>query len=246
MEAIPYMKEKGVGPGLPENGNFVVTEFEVQAGPKDKPKEMKKIALQNAKAPFLQPGFNIALTTDGNAGNQNGWAIANAHGVVHWATWETKEPVGLAEGTMFKFVIHQNHSAKQHLLGRFRISATTKKSPGLSLPESLKAISLVDEKVRTEAQKTTLMTWYEKIDKGLPDRNKALATARQPVPEDKGVTQRKSVVAAVSKAVSDDPQLLRLRTDAGYSEKQAATVRLTTVQDLAWALINTPEFLFNH
>jgi len=116
----------------------------------------------------------------------------------------------------------------------------------LSLPESLKAISLVDEKVRTETQKTTLMTWYEKIDKGLPDRNKALATARQPVPEDKGVTQRKSVVAAVSKAVSDDPQLLRLRVDAGYSEKQAAAVRLTTVQDLAWALINTPEFLFNH
>jgi WD40 repeat protein len=246
VEALPYKKEKGVGPGLPDNGNFVVTEFEVQAGPKGKPKEMKKVALQNAKAPFLQAGFNIALTADGNAANQNAWAIASAGGVVHWATWEAKEPVGSAEGTTFKFVIHQNHSAKQHMLGRFRISATTKKSPGLSLPESLKAISLVDEKVRTETQKTTLMTWFEKTDKGLLDRNTALATARRPVPEDKGVTQRKSVLTAVSKAVSDDPQLLRLRTDAGYSEKQAAAVRLTTVQDLAWALINTPEFLFNH
>ncbi|MGZ0173654.1 MAG: DUF1549 domain-containing protein [Planctomycetales bacterium] len=246
VEAIPYTKEKGVGPGIPENGNFVVTEFEVQAGPKDKPKEMKKIALQNAKAPFLQGGFNIALTADGNAGNQNAWAIANAGGVVHWATWETKEPVGSAAGTTFKFVIHQNHTAKQHLLGRFRISATTKKSPGLSLPESLRAISLVEEKLRTETQKTTLMTWFEKIDKGLLDRNTALATARRPVPEDKGVTQRKSVLAAVSIPVPDDPGLLRLRTDSGYSEKQVAVVRLTTVQDLAWALINTPEFLFNH
>ena len=90
------------------------------------------------------------------------------------------------------------------------------------------------------------MTWFEKVDSGLLDRNTALATARQPVPEDKGVTQRKAVLAAVSKAVPDDPQLLRLRTDAGYSEKQVAAVRLTTVQDLAWALINTPEFLFNH
>ncbi|MFT5323969.1 MAG: WD40 repeat protein/mono/diheme cytochrome c family protein [Planctomycetaceae bacterium] len=246
VEAMPYTKEKGVGPGLPENGNFVVTEFEVQAAPKSKPAEMKKVALQNAKAPFLQGGFNIALTADGNAGNQNAWAIANAGGVVHWATWETKEPVGTAEGTTFKFVIHQNHSAKQHMLGRFRISATTKKSPGLSFPESLKAISLVEEKLRTEAQKNTLMTWFEKIDKGLLDSNTALATARTPVPEDKGVTRRKAVLAAVSNPVPDDPQLLRLRTDSGYSEKQVATVRLTVAQDLAWALINTPEFLFNH
>ena len=245
VEALPYAREKGVGPGVPENGNFVVTEFEVQTAPKSKPAEMKKVALQNAKAPFLQAGFNIALTADGNTGNQNGWAIANAGGVVHWATWEAKEPVGSAEGTTLKFVIHQNHAAEMHLLGRFRISATTK-PPGLSLPESLKAISLVAEKQRTEDQTKTLMAWFEKTDKGLLDLNTAVATARTPVPEDAGVTKRKAILAAVSVPVPDDPQLVRLRTDAGYSEKQVATVRLTAVQDLAWALINTPEFLFNH
>ena len=246
IEAIPYDKEKGMGPGLPENGNFVVTEFEVQAGPLAKPAELKKVELQNAKAPFLQAGFNIALTADGNTGNQNAWAIANAGGVIHWATWETKEPVGSAEGTTFKFVIHQNHPAKEHLLGRFRISATTKKSPGLSLPESLKAIAIVAEPDRTEAQNKILMTWFEKTDNRLAGLNTALADARQPVPEDPGVTKRKSVLAAVSEPVPDDPQLVRLRTDAGFSEKQIATVRLTAMQDLTWALINTPEFLFNH
>lgn len=246
IEAIPYDKEKGVGPGLPENGNFVVTEFEVHAGPKARPAELKKIALQNPKAAFLQAGFDIKLTADGNAGNQNGWAIANAGGVVHWATWETKEPIGSAEGSTFKFVIHQNHSAKQHLLGRFRISVTTQKSPGLSLPESLKAIALVPEKQRTETQLKSLMTWFEKTDKRLADLNQGLAVAKQPVPEDPGVTRRKAVLAAVSVPVPDDPRLVRLRTDAGYSEKQVAAVRLTAVQDLAWALINTPEFLFNH
>lgn len=90
------------------------------------------------------------------------------------------------------------------------------------------------------------MEWFEKTDNRLAGLNAALAEVQRPVPEDPGVTKRKSVLVAVSVPVPDDPQLVRLRTDAGYSEKQIATIRLTAVQDLTWALINTPEFLFNH
>ncbi|MFP6765411.1 MAG: DUF1553 domain-containing protein, partial [Planctomycetaceae bacterium] len=89
VEALPVAGRKGNGPGLPENGNFVVTEFEVQTAPAGKPEEMKKVSLHKAQADYLQENFNIALAADGNAGNQNAWAIANAGGVVHWATFET-------------------------------------------------------------------------------------------------------------------------------------------------------------
>ena len=246
IEALPFQRGNAVGPGLPENGNFVVTEFEVQAAPASKAAEMKKVDLQNAQADFLQAGFNAALTIDGNAGNQNGWAIANALGVVHWATFESKQPLGFEEGTTIKFVIHQNHSAKQHLLGRFRISVTTTAKPGLSLPESLKAIAVTPEATRTDVQKQTLLSWFEKSDAGLAGKNTALATARAGVPEDPGVTQRKSTLKFVSAPVQDDPRLLQLRKDVEFSKSQLATRRLTTTQDLAWALINTPEFLFNH
>ena len=99
VEALPVPGRKGNGPGLPENGNFVVTEFEVQAAPAGKPKEMQKISLHKAKADFLQPGFNIGLAVDGKPGNQNAWAVANALGVVHWATFETKQPAGYEAGT---------------------------------------------------------------------------------------------------------------------------------------------------
>jgi hypothetical protein len=37
-----------------------------------------------------------------------------------------------------------------------------------------------------------------------------------------------------------------MRADAKESESQLGNARLTAAQDLAWALINSPAFLFNH
>ncbi|NOS71924.1 MAG: hypothetical protein HOP33_18585, partial [Verrucomicrobia bacterium] len=43
-----------------------------------------------------------------------------------------------------------------------------------------------------------------------------------------------------------DPYLVQLREDAKASGRQNENKRLTVVQDLTWALINSPGFLFNH
>ena len=42
-----------------------------------------------------------------------------------------------------------------------------------------------------------------------------------------------------------DTELTRLRADLRRSTEQVKNKRLIGVQDLAWALINTPAFLFN-
>ena len=53
-------------------------------------------------------------------------------------------------------------------------------------------------------------------------------------------------LAEVSKPVPDDPAIVRVRSDLAASTQQLANRRLTAMQDLAWALINSPAFLFNH
>ena len=246
IEALQDLTRKGNGPGLPENGNFVVTEFEVMAAPVDKPTEFKKVDLQNAKADFLQSGFNAALVIDGNTGNQNGWAVANSGGVTHWATFETKAPISSTDGIILKFVIHQNHNAKEHLLGRFRISATQNPAPGLSLPESLQAIAVVSADQRSEDQTKTLVEWFEKSDGTMISKTAALGEAMKPLPEDPGVTSRKEKIAFASQEIPEDEKLIRMRADVEFSSKQQQSKRLTIAQDLAWALINNPAFLFNH
>lgn len=246
LEALPDASIKGNGPGLSPNGNFVVTEFEVQAAPKADPKKNAKVALQNAKSDFDQATFSAAQAIDGNPGDQRGWAIANAGGVVHWATFECKKPIDFEGGTTLRIIIHQNHVAPKHRLGRFRISVTSDKAPiGLGLPEQLKSIVAVADNQRNDKQKQALTAYFQKSHRPLVDKLTAVAVAKTPVPEDPGVTKRKKTIEYVTKPVPEDSILVRLRADVEFSTKQVENKRLTTAQDLAWALINNPAFLFN-
>jgi hypothetical protein len=43
-----------------------------------------------------------------------------------------------------------------------------------------------------------------------------------------------------------DPTLKQLRRAKELSSEQIKHQRLTAAQDIAWALINNPSFLFNH
>lgn len=247
LEAMADPSLGGGGPGLPENGNFVVTELEVFAAPADQPDKFVKVELANAKADFSQDSFGPDQTIDGKATDQRGWAVHPAGGVDHWATYELKQPLENAEGVILKFVVHQKHQAENHLLGRFRFSVTaTPKGWGLSLPESLAALFSVPQGDRTESQTTQLTKYTTAVDPGLKERRQHLAEAQKPVPADPGVAQRKASLARISQPIKDDATLISLRKNIETSKGQVSNQRLTAVQDLAWALINSPAFLFNH
>ena len=123
---------------------------------------------------------------------------------------------------------------------RRRNCAALQRAPA---PSSVGARS--PEKRTPEAVKT-LTDHLKLTDADLLAKQAALAEANKPIPPD---PQREAVKAKLAKAelpLTVDPVLALFRRDVELSRAQLQNKRLTAAQDLTWALINNPAFLFNH
>ncbi|QDU61490.1 translocation protein TolB [Planctomycetes bacterium Pan216] len=248
LEVFPDEANKNSGPGRAKDGNFVLTELQVSAAAAAKPKEAKPVGLFRARADFSQANYDVAKAIDGKLGrNDGGWAISPSYGVTHWATFETKESVGKDGETLLTITLRHNYGSGNHHLGKFRLSVTGAQRPiGLGLAENLRQVLALPPEKRSKEQKEMLFKYYQSVDPGYRSRLVNVANAKKPVPTDPKLVALRKKLEAVSLPVQTDPKLVRLRQDVKMSEAQNKDKRLTSAQDLAWALINSPAFLFNH
>jgi len=247
LEVLPDPSLPNSGPGRAGDGNFVLAEFELTAAPRAEPGKTAKIALQNPVADFTQEGFDIKQVVDGNPNGNGGWASSPILGIPHWATFETGLPVGSDGGTALTFTLHNQFNQGEYAVGRFRISVATAAKPvGLGLSDDLQDVVAIDPAQRTPEQAASLAKYFRAMDMPLRQRLAAIAVSRQPLPIDPKLKELQEQVVLASRPVPEDALLAQLVRDATMSEKQVTERRLTAAQDLAWALINSPAFLFNH
>ncbi|MBL9202979.1 MAG: hypothetical protein JNL39_20890, partial [Opitutaceae bacterium] len=172
-------------------------------------------------------------------------AIGNKFGEPHYARISFAEPLREKSGSALTIIL-QHRFRDGFSIGRFRVWATTSGSPlELGLPENVVVALKATALDRTAGQQRTIAGYHRSIDPELRKREQALAIARRPLPVDPKLKQLQAALALAERPVAIDPKLAQLRADAALSEKQSAAHRLTGAQDLAWALINTPAFLFN-
>ena len=247
LEAIANEKLPNGGPGRAADGNFVLNEFEVFAAPAAKPAEAKKVDLHKPLADFSQANFEIAKAVNGNPNDGNkGWAISPAYGVTHWATFECKQAINIEGGTQLKIVMHHKFTQPDYVLGRFRISvAIDKTDVGLTLADDYKAIVATPAAQRTAPQAAFLAKHFKAVDQEFVNLQAALGVANQPLPVDPKLVELQGKLELVSQPIPPDGRLLQLQADTKNSESQLGNKRLTAAQDVVWALINTPSFLFN-
>jgi hypothetical protein len=245
IEVLPHESLPNFGPGR-SNGNFVLSEVVVRASDRGAARNPRDIALKDARASFTQNTYDAKELINGKAdGTRDGWAIGNKYGEPHTARISFAEPLREKAGSALT-VILQHRFRDGFSIGRFRLWVTTSESPlELGLPANVIAAAKATALDRTEEQKTALADYFRTLDPELRKRQQALVTAQRPLPLDPKLKQLQAVLALAERPVPLDPQLAQLRADAEASAKQQADHRLTGAQDLAWALINTPAFLFN-
>ncbi len=249
IEVLPSGEETNFGPGrFPADGNFVLGEIALKVGEIGTGANPVDVKFTSAVADFNQLNFEISKAIDGRKGDENnGWAVSGGHGVPHFGALTLAQPIGDAEkGVRLRFELNQPRKGG-FAIARFRLWVTTAAAPvqvGYPQPviDALKKLSAA----RTDADKTALATYWNAYDPELSKRRLAHEKNTLPLPTDLGIIQRRATAATAELPITLDAKLVRMRQDAEQSKAQLANKRLTGVQDLAWALINTPSFLFNH
>ena len=110
--------------------------------------------------------------------------------------------------------------------------------PILAIAPELRTEAQQDDAARATSARST-PSWREAAERW-PRR-------KEPLPIDPKLQElRERARAGEAAPVPVDPRLAQLRKDVEMSIQQTANRRLTAAQDIAWALINSPAFLFNH
>ncbi len=131
--------ERGGGPGRSENGNFVLTEFEVEAAPLADAAAAEPVKFATAHADHSQPTFHVTAAVDGDA--KTGWAVLREGmtGEDRVAVFVPQRPVGFEGGTALKIRLRHESVYKQHSIGRVRVSLCTSESQRPHLAASKKS-----------------------------------------------------------------------------------------------------------
>ena len=208
LDALADAALPAKGPGLSDNGNFVLSDFKVTARPldaksKDKPVTLK---LKAVAASFEQDRYPLAAVTDNRP--NSGWAVAPQFGKDHAAVFSIEgEPVGFEGGTELEFQIKFTGFFG---IGRMRLGFSNDKSPGTLAQakdeqnlRELQTVLTTTGGALNETNRAALFRWYAKFDTEA-QRLKAI------VREHAGKTPKPDLVPVYStKAGGQDVHLLR-------------------------------------
>jgi len=121
VEAIPDDQVGKGGPGRTDNGNFVLSELEMEVAATNHEAGPRRLKFASAQADYAQAGFPAENAIDGK--RDTGWAIDGPGSAAkhRHAIFALAEPLDLPSPTTVTIRLVQDFGS-HHTLGRFRIS----------------------------------------------------------------------------------------------------------------------------
>jgi len=165
----------------------------------------------------------------------------------HIASFEIVQALKHDGPILLTFVMKQMFQGNNWQIGKFRWSVTNNKKPvNFGHPQNIAELLAIVPAQRDDKQKKVLNDYYRKQDTGLQQRTKAVAEAKKPLPADPRLQELQTYLNSAQAPLVEDSKLTALKRAVDLSTKQLTNKRLYGAQDIAWALINNPAFLFNH
>jgi len=140
----------------------------------------------------------------------------------------------------------QQYQNGKYNLGKFRLWVTRSPVVRFGTAKIIADAIKTPMAKRTKEQQAALASHFMAQFKDYQTQQKIFANAKRPLPVDPQLVAHESKHTDAQRPIMLDPKLVQLRRDADLSTKQLANKRLSAAQDLAWALINSSAFLFNH
>ncbi len=157
IEALRDASTVNGGAGRGSNGNFVLSEVEVEAASLDQPNEFKKVQIARADADYSQANYSINLAIDGKV-DRTGWAVdGNTKIEDRTAVFSFQKPIGFPNGTILRVRMKHEYGGS-HQIARFRIALHLSKKPPTPI-----ALSRIIEKPisqRSETEQRELRDWW--------------------------------------------------------------------------------------
>lgn len=175
LEALRDASTVNGAPGRGSNGNFVLSEVEIEVASPDQPNDFQKVQIAKADADYSQANYSINLAIDGKV-DRTGWAIdGNTKIEDRTAVFTFQEPVGFATGTILR-VRMKHEFGLSHQIARFRIALHLSKNP--PAPIALGRIIAKSMEQRSEAENRQLRDWWL-LTQGSSEVREALAKLQE-------------------------------------------------------------------
>ncbi len=167
LEVLPDPSLPHGGPGRDPEGNFFLSDFEVEAEAAATPAVKSRVVFKAAEADESQDGYHVSALLKKDSG-LHGWAIDTSPAPVplhRQAVLIPEQLLGFEGGTIFTIRLKHNMRHSSRNLGRFRLSVTTAADPAFTvrLTARLRPLLGTPDGNRTAEQREQIAAAYRNI-----------------------------------------------------------------------------------